>query len=387
MCRSMIMLLAAMALLVPNPVEARQTVTVPETYTVVDGDTLWGLARRFYGDAMLWTLIYEANRPQIPTPEQLDPGTVLALPGRDALRTDLEPGQTPARIATIAVQTGGGAARPPGDTLAAVPVRRDSAPPATPVVDAAPVRTPFFRDDRTTGLADPTRTAVSRERAPLEAIPASVFYSAPFVLAGAEVAPATDSIVGPALDDPRRALLHSARAGDRVRLAHRGSVPEVGTRWQVYRVGRSIPGLGRVALPVGTLVVESSQGGTTVAVVDLHFDRIAVGDRVRPLPAAPAPRPAATDPISSTLVAEIVGDPLGQAVLGLGDIVFLGAGRAAGIQLGDEFVPAWAGAADGASGRLQVVLVEESIATAKIIGVGESLFQVGRAVRLDRRIR
>jgi LysM repeat protein len=38
---------------------------VPVTYTVVSGDTLWGIARRFYGSGLQWRQIYDANQAQI----------------------------------------------------------------------------------------------------------------------------------------------------------------------------------------------------------------------------------------------------------------------------------------------------------------------------------
>ena len=50
------------------------------TYTVERGDTLYSIARKQYGDASLWRIIYEANREQIPTPEQLPVGAVLVIP-------------------------------------------------------------------------------------------------------------------------------------------------------------------------------------------------------------------------------------------------------------------------------------------------------------------
>lgn len=52
----------------------------PATYTVVKGDTLFGVARKFYGDAAKWRTIHEANRDVIPDPNKLKPGQTLRLP-------------------------------------------------------------------------------------------------------------------------------------------------------------------------------------------------------------------------------------------------------------------------------------------------------------------
>ena len=49
-------------------------------YTVVSGDTLSGIAQRFYGDGALFPRIFEANRDQISNPNLVFPGQVLRIP-------------------------------------------------------------------------------------------------------------------------------------------------------------------------------------------------------------------------------------------------------------------------------------------------------------------
>jgi len=49
-------------------------------YTVKDGDTLSHIAKRFYGKAHKWTLIYEANSDKIKDPARIKPGTVIRIP-------------------------------------------------------------------------------------------------------------------------------------------------------------------------------------------------------------------------------------------------------------------------------------------------------------------
>ncbi len=50
------------------------------TYTVVKGDCLWNLAKRFYGDGKKYKLIYNANREIIKDEELIRPGQVLIIP-------------------------------------------------------------------------------------------------------------------------------------------------------------------------------------------------------------------------------------------------------------------------------------------------------------------
>lgn len=50
------------------------------TYTVVRGDCLWNIARRFYGNGSKYTVIYNANRDKIRNPNLIYPGQVLTIP-------------------------------------------------------------------------------------------------------------------------------------------------------------------------------------------------------------------------------------------------------------------------------------------------------------------
>jgi nucleoid-associated protein YgaU len=49
-------------------------------YTVVGGDTLSGIAHKYYNDANRWPRIFEANRHQIQDPDRIFPGQVLRIP-------------------------------------------------------------------------------------------------------------------------------------------------------------------------------------------------------------------------------------------------------------------------------------------------------------------
>jgi uncharacterized protein YidB (DUF937 family) len=52
-----------------------------QTYTVVAGDSLSKIAKRFYGNANEWRRIYEANRPVIgDDPDRIHPGQTLRIP-------------------------------------------------------------------------------------------------------------------------------------------------------------------------------------------------------------------------------------------------------------------------------------------------------------------
>lgn len=51
-----------------------------QSYTVVKGDCLWKIAKKYYGDGSKYTLIYNANTDQISNPDLIYPGQVLTIP-------------------------------------------------------------------------------------------------------------------------------------------------------------------------------------------------------------------------------------------------------------------------------------------------------------------
>ena len=52
----------------------------PVFYTVQSGDTLSGIAKTQYGNAMKYPVIFEANRPMLSNPDKIYPGQVLRIP-------------------------------------------------------------------------------------------------------------------------------------------------------------------------------------------------------------------------------------------------------------------------------------------------------------------
>lgn len=66
----------------PAPVAtAAPAAPAGQTYTVVSGDTLWGIATRFYGNGALWPRIYNANKGVIGgNPNLIYPGQVYTIP-------------------------------------------------------------------------------------------------------------------------------------------------------------------------------------------------------------------------------------------------------------------------------------------------------------------
>jgi nucleoid-associated protein YgaU len=49
-------------------------------HTVVSGDTLSKIAKKFYGDASKYPVIFEANKPMLSNPDKIYPGQLLRIP-------------------------------------------------------------------------------------------------------------------------------------------------------------------------------------------------------------------------------------------------------------------------------------------------------------------
>jgi len=56
--------------------------TEPEAqfHTVASGDTLGKIAKKYYGNAMKYPVIFEANKPMLTDPNKIYPGQVLRIP-------------------------------------------------------------------------------------------------------------------------------------------------------------------------------------------------------------------------------------------------------------------------------------------------------------------
>lgn len=321
------------------------------THTVVEGDTLWGLAQRYYQNPFDWRRIWEANRDKVADPNLIVPGLVLTIPDRDA----------PAAVSQVEVQA-------PGD------------PEPAPQGPIGSQRTVFYQDTSV------MRAGVVRaEQVRWVPVPRDLVIAAPWLVAlGQEPASlgTLDGFAGGA--NPSR----TARSYDRVHLTFPGEAPAAGTQLITFRVTRTLDRVGQVATPTGVVAVTESQGGEAVAVVTREFDRVTLGDLLGPLPAFAVQAGQEPQPVSGGGEAMVLGFSLGAELQDLGSVAFLDQGAEHGVALGDEYeyVNRLAGR-DVVEGRLQVVGVSSQTSAARIVGLTGDVFRPGMVVRLARRLR
>lgn len=72
--------IAAAQLKKESPAVSNPALSSGRTYTVAKGDTLWGIARKYYGNGSLYTKIYQANSGRIKNPNLIYPGQILDIP-------------------------------------------------------------------------------------------------------------------------------------------------------------------------------------------------------------------------------------------------------------------------------------------------------------------
>ncbi|WP_299108455.1 peptidoglycan-binding protein LysM [uncultured Tenacibaculum sp.] len=61
-------------------VEEIEEAAMAQFHTVERGDSLSKIAKAFYGDAMKYPVIFEANKPMLTHPDKIYPGQVLRIP-------------------------------------------------------------------------------------------------------------------------------------------------------------------------------------------------------------------------------------------------------------------------------------------------------------------
>ena len=68
---------------VEENIEVENASEEAQFYTVESGDTLSKIAKEFYGNAMKYPEIFEANKPMLSHPDKIYPGQVLRIPKLD----------------------------------------------------------------------------------------------------------------------------------------------------------------------------------------------------------------------------------------------------------------------------------------------------------------
>jgi LysM domain len=314
-CKSII----ALAFLLSGPVfgqapSAPLTIKpdAPDRYTVVPGDTLWGISQRYTDSPWRWPELWNFNREQIRNPHLIYPGYVIVL--------DRERGRL----------TIGGADRAPAPTTpGADPAQTPPTAPGT-----TPGTTPGAAASGTVKLAPRVR-AESLAKQEIPSIPPSIiepFLSRPLVIEadGLDKGP---TIIATQSD---RVLLSTGNAA-----YVRGIGKSKDDVWYVYRKGNALVDpdtnqtLAYEAVYLGTAQVTRPGEPATVTLTDTVIE-VGAGDKLvaagRPQAVNYAPR-APSSQIKGRVMAIYGGvGKVGEA--GPQQVISINRGKADGVEVG-----------------------------------------------------
>ena len=372
--------LLAASLLVGVPVVASaQNASVPETHTVRKGDTLWDLAKTYFGDPLTWPQIYKLNTGVIEDPHWIYPGEVLQLAGSGAGVIPVQP----APVANAPAPMADAVAQAPDAPAAAVEpeVYADTPAPAPGggARGAGPIPgdpTRLFGKTHPEGAsADQLVAYAEKAYRPLRP---GEFYSAGFLTENQKLS------YGEVLGDvapPQVANLQPPTAASqfsRIGITPpKGAAYQVGDSLMIARVVTSYAGYGDVVWPTGLARVIEVGPKQTTAVILHQYQRIRIGQVALPLERFVPGGSARAVPVADGIEAKVIQARSENILTEQQSILFLDKGRADGVAPGDVFElwrtpeERWDAASTIAEpmARLQIVRVGEHTSSALVIRI------------------
>ncbi len=352
--------------ILPGFIAAQQTQTQPVTHTVVKGDCLWNLATTYYQNPWDWRRIWNANKDKIEDPNLIYPGQVFLIPGKEEA----------AQVTGVSVQPAQGAQQAEQQQAE----EQQAAAAAAPSPSSRNAHTVFYKDSSIVQSGVPGEL-----QAHLLAVSRGQVYAAPWLVPGAETVPAHLGVLTGRSDlpDPSETL----RSYERVKLDLPGATPSVGDQYLLYRVTETLPQVGQVVSPTGTVTVTDVGDDGVTGVIMAEYGRILPGDFVGPLPEYGLERGAVAHAVANGPQAMIMGMAMPEAVANLNAIAFLDLGSDDGVAVGDEFeLRDWSSTGNVVEGRLQVVSVKDRTSSARVVNMRDDVFHQGVVVRLAKKM-
>jgi hypothetical protein len=358
-----------------------QNTAVPETHTVKKGDTLWDLAKTYFGDPLTWPQIYKMNTAVIEDPHWIYPGEVLQLAGTAPSVIPSEPAAAPPVAAApglveVAPAPAGEprpAAEPEAYAETPMPAPGGGARGPGPI-PGDPTR--LFGTSNAEGATGDQLVAYT-EKAYRPLRPGE-FYSAGFLTEGQKLS------YGEVLGDVVPPMVANLQAPSTASQFSRiGIVPPKGATYQVgdslmvaMRI-TSYAGYGDVIWPTGLARVVEVTPGQAVALVLNQYGRIRIGQVALPLERFTPGGSARAVPVADGIEAKVIQARSSNVLTEQQTILFLDKGREDGVAPGDVFElwrtpeERWDAASTVAEpmARLQIVRVGEHTSSALVVRV------------------
>jgi len=345
--------LAAVLVIGASGVALAQGAAVPETHTVKKGDTLWDLAKTYFGDPLTWPQIYKMNTAVVEDPHWIYPGEVLHLTGQAAAAVPAVP-EAPAPVAAAPAA----AAQPAAEVAAQPPAQpAAAAEPAVAVSEPAPMPEepqqgvgggarapgpipgdPTALFGKSTAQARSEQNLVSYAEKTYRPLRPGEFYSAGFLTENRKLA--YGKVLGTVTPEEVATLAPPTTA---LQFAKIGIVPPKGA---AYQVGDSLliakritnyQGYGDIILPTGVAQVVEVGPTQTVAVLVEMFYRVHNDQVALPLEHFTPGGDQHAVPVADGIEAMVITPRTSDFLTEQQSVVFLDKGRADGVAPGDVF--------------------------------------------------
>jgi hypothetical protein len=333
------------------PPQGQPLAAPPATHIIQQGETLWGLARQFLGDPLLWAEIYRLNTDVVEDPHWIFPGEELRLVASE--QPAAAPGAAAPGAGNIAVTPGVDSARGARRAPAAVPA----------------VETPTIFASRPTPSQD-LNTIELRDEQAYRAVRAGEYYASGFI-ADRRTLP-SGTLVGPVERAAIRRLSTRSSAAlysTVVVTPPQGEAYRRGDMLLVYSVDQQLRGFGDLIKPLGLLQVlteaNAGQGGT--ARVMSLFGAVNDGELLTKIEPFRFVSSARAQPIDSGVVGQVIALRSGRELTSVQDIVYIDRGADDGLKLGDIFRLSSAPAAGPVREQAEALVVHTDAKTATLV--------------------
>ncbi len=352
----------------------------PTVHVVVDGETLWDIAERYFGDPFLWPQIYRINTMVVEDPHWIFPGEELRLVPAEPVRVvSAEPSDVDTTESRAVV--------PPPEV-----VTIEEPPPAPVAPPPPPSETTPTIFNRPEGAA---AMLVGRAGSPAfryRPVRRGEFYAAGFLTEGDDLpwAHMVSAVGRPTIRNLPGSS--SARIYGEVNIeAPESATYQVGDSLLMVDLTREVRGWGHVVVPTGIVRVLHVSGSQVRAEVVTQFGRVADRQMALPLETFDDPGLVSPVPIENGAMGLIVAPRDIHTVPGQQDVVFIDLGREDGVALGDLFEvlkpSSDAGSVPATSvAVLQIVHVRNGSASGFVISIRDLGIAEGAPVRLVRKM-
>lgn len=349
----------------------------PAVHVVQQGETLWTLAARYFGDPLLWPEIYRMNTLVVEDPHWIFPGEELNLaPGRAVAVGPGDPGVV-------------GGQPVDDEPLAPAPLPTPAPPPPT----SANAPTVFARRaSDMDNMIPAARYAAYRYRP----VRQGEFYAAGFLTEEERLPWAR--VTGTVGALPREQALGakaSAVLFEEIEIrAPETALYQIGDTLLVATIGRELDDWGNVVQPTGLVRVSQVSGRDVRATVVKQFARVTDGQVAIPVEPFRDPGLVVPVPVENGAMGRVIARRDGNRVALQQDIVFIDLGRVDGVVPGDVFEVLWPRADDDAfaggpseqAAVMHVVHVRERSASALLTHLTGRGADPGDPVRLIRKM-